>query len=207
MELALLAWVAFGLRLRKLPLRSLLGQNACNLRAIVIDCGIALLFWIASLMVLGTLGIAWLQIQAAIEHRPLIPQAGQTAAPDPSQLQALRAIKQLAPSNPREMGVWALLCMLVGFIEEVVFRGYLQRQFTAWARGATAWGVALSAIVFGAAHGYQGLRNMVLLSVFGALFSGLVLLRRSLRPAIIAHGWHDLIFGFLIALLNSQHLI
>ena len=68
--------------------------------------------------------------------------------------------------------------MLVGFVEESVFRGYLQGQFTAWARGGAAVGVVFSALLFGAAHGYQGVRNMVLLAVFGALFS----LARALSP-------------------------
>jgi hypothetical protein len=48
---------------------------------------------------------------------------------------------------------------------------------------------------------------MVLLAVFGVLFSVLALFRRSLRAGMFAHGWHDLIAGLALALLKSSHLI
>jgi uncharacterized protein len=97
--------------------------------------------------------------------------------------------------------------MLVGFTEELVFRGYLQQQFTAWSRGAAAAGVLFSAIVFGSAHGYEGVRAMFLLMVFGALFSLLALFRRNLRAGMFAHGWHDAIAGLTVALLHSRHVL
>ena len=34
---------------------------------------------------------------------------------------------QLAPENGVEIAAWALLCVLVGVAEELMFRGYLQR--------------------------------------------------------------------------------
>ena len=91
-----------------------------------------------------------------------------------------------------------LLCALVGIAEELVFRGYLQQQFTAWARGAAAAGVVFSAMMFGAAHGYEGARAMFLLAVFGAFFSLLALFRRNLRAGIFAHSWHDAIAGLTV---------
>jgi hypothetical protein len=187
MELLLLAWVLFGLRLRRTPLRSILGAFSFNPRALAVDFGFAMLFWISALMVLGTIGIAW--------------------TPDPSQQQAVRVLAQLAPANRQEIAAWVLLCLLVGFIEETVFRGYLQRQFTGWARGGVGAGVLFSALIFGGAHAYQGARNMVLLAVFGALFSLLAMFRRSLRAGMMAHSWHDLIAGLALALLKAYHLI
>jgi uncharacterized protein len=200
MELVLLGWVIFGLRLKKITLRSLLGENSFSPRAFFLDIGIALLFWFASLIVLGTLALTWAVAQAAVEHRQLL-------APNPQQQNAVRAMSQLAPSTATEIAAWVLLCLIVGVCEEIVFRGYLQTQFTRWARGAAAAGVVFSALVFGGAHAYQGARNMVLLAVFGALFSGLVLFRRSLRAAIFAHSWHDLVTGLALALLKSRGLI
>lgn len=206
-EAAMLVWVFIGLRLRKIPLRSLLGSCPVNLRSIAADLGIALLFWIASLMVLGSLSVAWSGVEAALTHRPpATHSAAQTGkneqdpfSPDPSRLKMLREIAQLAPANGREIIAWAMLCLLVGFVEETVFRGYLQRQFIGWARGGLATGVLASAVVFGSAHGYQGARNMVLLAVFGVLFS--------LRAGIFAHAWHDFIAGLALALLRSRHIL
>ena len=97
--------------------------------------------------------------------------------------------------------------MIIGFVEEIVFRGYLQRQFIGWARGRGSTGVLVSAVIFGGAHGYQGARSMVLLSVFGLLFSLLALYRRSLRAGIFAHDWHDFISGLALALLRSRHIL
>ncbi len=205
-ELCMLAWVYFGLRLRKVPLRSLLGSVSGSFESIVVDVGFAMLFWIGSLIVLGTIGIFWTVIEASITHHSLFP-SGQQLAPDSTQQQTIHTLAQLAPTNWREVAAWILLCIIAGFVEEVVFRGYLQRQFTVWSRGAAAAGVALSALLFGAAHGYQGARNMVLLAVFGALFSSLALLRRSLRAGIFAHSWHDLFVGLMLALLRAHHVV
>ncbi len=213
MEVSMLAWVVVGLRLGKTSLRSLLGSCSSNIRSVAADLGFAAVFWIASMMVLGTLGIAWSGVEFALTHRTAATRAagqtekaGQALSPDPARLEAVRALAQLAPANGREIAAWTLLCLLVGLVEEIVFRGYLQRQFIGWARGHVAAGVLFSAIVFGSAHAYQGARSMVLLTVFGALFSLLALYRRSLRAGIFAHAWHDLIAGLALALLRSSHI-
>lgn len=207
MELAMLSWVAFGLRLSGVPLRTLLGGFSGDLRAIVRDIGVALAFWLIALAVLGSLGIFWLRVEAAVTHRQQGIHAEQPLAPDAAQRKTVRALAQLAPANPEEVAGWMVLCALAGAVEEIVFRGYLQRQFTAWAHGAAAYGVVFSALAFGAAHGYQGVRNMFLLAVFGVLFSLLALLRRSLRAGMFAHGWHDLIAGLALASLRAHHLL
>jgi membrane protease YdiL (CAAX protease family) len=206
MELLMLGWVALGLRLRRVPFRSLLGKTARGLRGWAIDFGIAAAFWIGALMILGTAGILWTSVETAIslEHNR---GGGHAEGPSQKNAETLRTLEELAPENGTEIAGWVLLCCFAGTIEELVFRGYLQRQFTAWARGGAAWGVAFSAVMFGAAHGYQGARNMVLLAVFGALFSALAIMRRSLRAGIIAHSWHDLIAGLTLALLRSHRLL
>jgi membrane protease YdiL (CAAX protease family) len=205
-ELCMLAWVYFGLRLRRVPFLSLLGSVPGNLRSIAMDLGFAMLFWVGSLIVLGTIGIFWTVMEAAITHHPLFPSGKQLSA-DPTQQQTIHTLTQLAPTNGTEVAAWFLLCVIAGIAEEAIFRGYLQRQFTAWARGAAAVGVALSALLFGAAHGYQGARNMIMLAVFGVLFSLLALFRRSLRAGIFAHSWHDLIAGLTLALLKARHIV
>ena len=207
MELALLGWVALGLRLKRIPFRSLLGAVPGDFRSIAQDSGIAFVFWFGSLMVLATLGVLWTGIEAAVTHQGAAIRAGKPLQPSPSEQKTLRTLEQLAPSSGEEIAGWVMLCLLAGFVEELVFRGYLQGQFIAWAQGKIAVGVVFSALLFGVAHGYQGVRNMVLLAVFGLLFSLLALFRRSLRPCIFAHSWHDLVAGLALGLLRSHHIL
>jgi membrane protease YdiL (CAAX protease family) len=206
-ELAMLGWITLGLRIRRIPLRSLFGAVAGAFRGVAMDTGIAFAFWIGSLMILGTLGILWSSAEAAITHQQPAVRSGQPFTPSPSQQRTVRELEQLAPANAKEIAAWVALCILVGFVEESVFRGYLQSQFTAWARGSAAAGVVLSAMLFGAAHGYEGVRNMVLLAVFGVLFSLLAIFRHSLRPCMFAHCWHDLVAGLALGFLRSHHFV
>lgn len=210
LEVVLIGWVAFGVRLRGIPLRSLFGKVPNSLRSIGIDVGIAILFWLGSLMALATLALMWISIEAALTHKPIpidTRQSGKTSLPKLPEDQAARAVVQLAPSNGKEIVSWLLLCALVGIAEELVFRGYLQQQFTAWSRGAAAGGVVFSALMFGAAHGYEGVRAMFLLAVFGALFSLLALFRKNIRAGIFAHSWHDAIAGLMVAFLHARHFL
>jgi membrane protease YdiL (CAAX protease family) len=207
MELAMLGWVLLGLRLKKTPLRSLTGKFAKGLRGVAADCVIAAVFWFGSLMVLGSLALSWDMAQNRIYYRSHASQAGQTHSPMAERQKVVERMARLAPANGAEVAGWFALSMLAGFCEEIVFRGYLQRQFTAWTGGRVAVGVLFSALCFGAAHGYQGVRGMFLITVFGALFSLLALYRRNLRAGIFAHGWHDFIAGLALALLKSRHFI
>ncbi len=206
-ELLMLVWVALGVWLRKVPLRSLFGVVDKGLRGIVLDFAIAAAFWIGSMTILGTVGMVWTSVEAAIAQAHQPQGSGKTLNLTAKNQEALRALEQLAPESGVEIGSWVLLCCVAGTIEEIVFRGYLQSQFTAWIKGSVAWGAVLSALLFGAAHGYQGVRNMVLLAVFGALFSVLAISRRSLRAGIIAHSWHDLIAGLTLAFLRAHRLL
>lgn len=207
MELVMLGWVALGLRLRRVRFRSLFGDVARGLRGLALDLGVAFVFWIGALTILGTLGIFWAGVQYAIEHRHAPAGGKHPIEPSAAQKQTVQELEQLAPAGPTEVACWIALCICAGFIEEAVFRGYLQQQFAALAHGRIAVGVVVSALLFGAAHGYQGARNMILLAVFGALFSLLAIFRRSLRAGIFAHGWHDMIAGLALAALRSHHLV
>lgn len=207
LEMVMLGWVIFGLRLREIPLRDLFGQLAGGVKGLALDATIAFAFWIASLAILGTIGMLWTSIEAIAEHRNTPFHGGEPIEPSLSEKQTVRTLEQLAPANGKEVTCWVVLCCLAGLIEETVFRGYLQRQFTAWAHGRVVAGVAFSAVLFGGAHGYQGARNIVLLAVFGALFSLLAIFRRSLRAGIFAHSWHDLIAGLALAFMRAHHVV
>jgi uncharacterized protein len=210
LELVLIGWVAFGVKLRGGRLRSLFGKVTVSLKAVLIDFGIAIVFWVLSMMALATVAMMWISVESWITHKPIPIQTsknGKPTMPTPADDRAAKAVVQLAPTNGKEVAAWLMLCMLVGVAEELVFRGYLQSQFTAWAKGAAAAGVVFSALMFGAAHGYEGARAMFMLSVFGAFFSLLALFRRNLRAGIFAHSWHDAVAGLTVALLHSRHVL
>jgi membrane protease YdiL (CAAX protease family) len=186
LEWVLAALVFWGLRLRKTPLRTLLGENKPGVGEWFVDAGVALVFWIVALMVLGTL---------AVMLKPLHLH--------PEDIRS--TVSKLAPTTPREMVAWAVLCLSAGICEEFIFRGYLQLQFARL--GHRTWiGVVASALVFGFAHGYEGWSGMLLIVAFGALFSVLRLVRGNVRAGMMAHAWHDFISGVVLYLL-AHHVL
>ena len=102
----------------------------------------------------------------------------------------------LLPRGPSEVAIWVVLAMSAGFCEDVVFRGYFQRQFQALTGGASI-AVALQALVFGIGHFYEGTWAVVKIIFYGLLFGLLARWRRSLRPGMLAHVWSDL-YGAVI---------
>ena len=180
-----LAGVAlWGIRLRKTPLRLVLGERRRGLREFFSDVGAAGLFWIFALLVLAALAVI-----LRIFHLE----------------SAQKQISQLAPASLAEATLWIVLSVSAGICEEFVFRGYLQQQFTR-ATGRAWVGVLVSALLFGGAHGYEGIAGMLMITVYGALFSVLAIKRGSLRAGMMAHGWHDSITGLLLWALKRANI-
>jgi uncharacterized protein len=107
-----------------------------------------------------------------------------------------KTVDSLLPKSLLEVLVWIATCVTAGICEEMAFRGYLQRQFHALT-GSVAWAVVLQALVFGIAHGYQGWRNVVVISVLGVLYGALAAWRKNLRANMMAHAWADVWEGWL----------
>lgn len=118
---------------------------------------------------------------------------------------ALGAIERLLPHSVLDLVLWCFVSTSAGICEEILCRGYLQRQFTAWTK--SAWGaVVLQALIFGFAHGYQGVPRMIVL-VFIGLVLGIVALRRqSLRPGMIAHSVQDTFAGFTYYVVRKMRM-
>lgn len=177
-EWVLLALVHWGLLMRSTPLRRILGVRRPGAAEFWIDVGIAIGFWFASLFVLGAVGML---LRAGHLH--------------PEKIRSV--VSHMAPASAPELALWFALSISAGFCEELIFRGYLQQQFTVLSRHV--WlGIAISAVFFGLAHGYEGVSGMLLIALYGALFGILAHARRSLRPGIIAHAWHDSISGVVL---------
>jgi len=91
--------------------------------------------------------------------------------------------------------------LFAAFGEEVFYRGYLMSRFAQFmGEGRTAWTIALiaQALLFGAAHAYQGPPGMVSAAIGGLILgAGTLIWGRTLWPAIIGHGLADTL-GFTL---------
>ena len=174
--LVLYVWL-LGLRPRHKRLSDLVGGKWTTPKDILRDIGVALLFWCA---VIGFL----LAMRIILGNND----------------SGTRAITMLLPRTTVEMISFVGLSVTAGFCEEFLFRGYLQRQFLAWS-GRVEVAVALQALVFGIGHFYQGWKGALTITLYGAMFGILAVMRKSLRPGMIQHAMQDSFTGIVGSLL------
>jgi membrane protease YdiL (CAAX protease family) len=172
-EWAIAVWIIAGCRAQGESIYSLMGDSTAPWRSILRDSGLAVGF-----LVFANVLLSLMRYFAA-------------ATPN-------GALRNLLPNTPMEKASFLGLTVTAAFCEELIYRGYLQRQFTAWA-GSLSIGVALQGIAFGAAHAYQGLGMVPVVAVYGCLFGLLAVWRRSLRPGMIAHLLQDAVGGLILA--------
>jgi uncharacterized protein len=180
-EYLLVGYIAWGIRKRNVTLRDLAGGRWRSGKDVLIDLGIGCGFWLVAAMVL-----------LAVSHALGLTSPAQQEA-------ARKQLGELLPRTGVEIALWMLLSATAGFCEEIMFRGYLQRQFLAATR-STAAAIVLQAAMFGVAHAYQGGRRIILIAVFGALFGILAAWRKSLRPGMITHFAQDAVSGIVFRL-------
>jgi len=178
-EWLLVGYILLGVRSRGVRLRELIGGRWASISDVLRDIGISVGFWLVAMAVLAAVGYG-------------LGLANANAAAE-----AKEKLGFLVPRSTAELGLFLGVSATAGFCEEIIFRGYLQRQFAAWTR-IEIIGVILQAAVFGAGHGYEGKGRMLLIAVYGVLFGLLALWRKSLRPGMIAHGLHDSVEGVLL---------
>lgn len=178
-QLVMLGWIYFGVRRRGFTLRQVIGGRWRGFDDFLLDVAVAAGFWIVAMSIIVGLGYALGLADRAPELR--------------------KRIEFLAPTNALEYVLWLGVSFAAGFCEETVFRGYLQRQLASLTRSVPV-GVLLASIVFAFAHGYQSGAQMLLVGVLGALLGTLAVLWKSVRPAMMAHAWQDVLAGTLLAL-------
>lgn len=171
LEWALVCFVWFGLRRSGMRLRELIGGRWNSGKAVLLDVAIAFAFW-----------IVW-EGAGKLVHLLLGPSHAKT-------------IDALLPQGALEVGLWIAVSMSAGFGEEVVYRGYLQKQILALSTSVTA-AVLGQAILFGLSHAYQGAKQVIVITALGVVYGVLPLWRKSLRPNIMAHAWSDVFSGLL----------
>jgi hypothetical protein len=98
--------------------------------------------------------------------------------------------EKMAPHTGSELGWFVALSLSAGFCEEFLFRGYL---IWAFQPVVGLWGAAaFSVVVFAAAHAYQGIKGVLATGVVGILLTVVVLVFKSLLPAIALHAFVDI---------------
>jgi uncharacterized protein len=171
-EWLITAFIWYGARSRGVRMRELIGGRWNSFIDFLRDLGIAIVF----VIVCGG------GVMSGIAH---LLKSNTPAS-----------VRNLLPQGRAEIVVYLLVAATAGFCEELIFRGYLQRQFAALTRSA-AGGLILQGIAFGAAHGYQGWKLMVAIAIFGITFGLLAMWRQSLRPGMLAHFVQDGVGGIL----------
>ena len=182
-QLVFILIIWFGIHSRGIRMRDLIGGRWKTVESFLLDVALAIGFWIVALLLLFVIRIAL----GTIDLHNL----------EKSKDDALRLLSPLAPHNYLEAVSFVVLSVSAGLFEEIIFRGYLQRQFIALFRNAPA-GIVASGAIFGLAHGYQGWRMMIAIGFFGIFFGILAYLRKSLRPGMMAHAFQDSIAGIAI---------
>ena len=192
-EWLLTAFVWWGLRRSGGSLRELIGGRWQSAGDFFLDITIAAGVWLGAVLLIAAVAA----LAALAMHTDQAADLNDT----------IKRIGFLTPQSNREVFLWICLSATAGFCEEVLFRGYLQKQFTRLLRNRWSALVVVS-ILFGLGHGYEGPLSMVKIVLLGLAFGFASLQRKSLRPAMMAHTWQDTITGLALrsGLLRSlQH--
>ncbi len=171
MDWALFYYCWVGVHRRGGSLWSLSGGRWKSWRGIAADLAIALPFWLI------WEGAAW------VVSRLLGPNGA-------------KSVDSLLPKSLIEIIVWTVTCITAGVCEEMIFRGYLQRQLHAFT-GSLFTAVIAQGVLFGLFHAYQGWKNVTVICVLGVLYGALAAWRGNLRVNIVSHAWSDFWEGWL----------
>lgn len=102
----------------------------------------------------------------------------------------------LLPTTLPESVVWIAVSAAAGAGEELVFRGYLQRQLWSRTKNLPA-ALLLQAFIFGLGHIYQGWKPALVTAIYGLVFGLVAAWRRSIVPGAIAHAILDVMGGLI----------
>lgn len=140
----------------------------------------AFLAWTLGLVVAGllvTLAFRWISMALGLGEDPIL--------------------RALIPETPGERRAFVGLSVAAGFGEEMAYRGYVLALLLPL---LGAWGaVAVSSLVFGVLHAYQGVLGMVRTAVIGTLMAAGFLASGSLWPPVAAHVVFDILAGVFLA--------
>lgn len=155
------------------------------------------LFWIAIVIVIVAIAAFRMVLQA------------QASTPE-KHATVLKAFRERAPFMPRnsgEMRHFSAISVTAGVCEEIVYRGYLiwyAAQFTGEGTGGLLMAVALTSLVFGLGHIYQGVGGAIQIFAAGLFLGGIYILSGSLWVPMAAHAIIDIVAGLYTVRLHRD---
>jgi membrane protease YdiL (CAAX protease family) len=134
-----------------------------------------------------SVGLTLAGLATMVLFRGIAVSTGRTESP---------MLRELLPRSREERSVFAVLSVAAGVGEELAYRGY-SIPILATLLGVPA-AVAVTSVVFGILHGYQGLLGMVRTTLMGGILAWGFLASGSLIPAVVAHTLIDLLGGLVL---------
>lgn len=171
LQLFLFWFVLIGIRRSRSSLRDLIDQSSWTVVRWIRYVGLAVAGW-----------LLWMIFGSFL---------GSFLRPNPDEL---GFVMQFLPHTPLEKLGWVVFSLGTNFCEEVLYRGYLMRQFSALT-GIPAIALLLQAAVFAMGHVALGPALMVSVSLLALWLGLLTLWQKSLVPAMIVHAGISLFGG------------
>ncbi|HLN99973.1 MAG TPA: CPBP family intramembrane glutamic endopeptidase [Pyrinomonadaceae bacterium] len=170
-QLVLFWFVRTGIRRSGYSVRALVDQSPWTAGRWARYAGIAVAGW-----------LLWMIFGAVL---------GSFLRPSPDEL---RAVLQFLPHGAFEKLCWVAFSVGTNLCEEVLYRGYLMRQFSGLT-GSPAMALLLQAAVFAVGHVSLGLALMISVSLLALWLGALTWWQKSLVPAMLIHAGISLFGG------------
>lgn len=100
--------------------------------------------------------------------------------------EALQGLQAMLPKSAVERVLWVGFAFAAGICEEIVYRGYLLRQFRSWT-GRPGIGIVLQALCYTLVHLALPVQMLAGVAVLGLLLGGMAAWQKSLVPGMILH--------------------
>lgn len=168
-EWLLLALAAWGIWLGGSSIQSIIGHRWARPLDFLRDLGVGIAFLLGSNVILIALSA--------------VLRAGPNAN-----------VSRILPETGTEITLWIFLSLSAGICEEFTNRGYLQKQMSGLLKNVSA-GVVAQGVIFGAAHAYQGPKQMFTIAILGCMLGWMAQWQKSLRPGMISHFLQDVAGG------------
>lgn len=141
----------------------------------------------------------WLGFALPVVYGVMVMVQGRAIAGRPATLAKLRErlqpLRALIPHTAREFHLFVPLSFTAGICEELLFRGYLVWVLKAW---LGLWpAAAVSMVLFGLGHAYQGWKFGVRAFFAGVVLGLLALATGSILPGMLLHALADLGSGWV----------